>query len=94
METKNNNRMESRSKDFAAFLQTANIGKDSRDYLILVGELENWSRRCHDVIGRDWQDGTQDNTIAECVDTIQQRLMHMFADSVFDNAIDSDSIEL
>lgn len=94
METTKANRMESRSKDFAAFMQTANIGNDSRDYLMLVGKLENWSRECVSIITRDYNEKTA-GEIIEDIDNdvllLERRIMNLFSDKVFDKAMDIDS---
>lgn len=94
METTKTNRMESRSKDFAAFMQTANIGNDSRDYLMLVGKLENWSRECVSIITRDYNEKTA-GEIIEDIDNdvllLERRIMNLFSDKVFDKAMDIDS---
>lgn len=86
--------MESRSKDFAAFMQTANIGNDSRDYLMLVGKLENWSRECVSIITRDYNEKTA-GEIIEDIDNdvllLERRIMNLFSDKVFDKAMDIDS---
>ncbi|GEM_PF-7097731 len=86
--------MESRSKDFAAFMQTANIGNDSRDYLVLVGKLENWSRECVSIINRDFNEKTA-GEIIEDIDNdvllLERRIMNMFSDKVFANAMDIES---
>ena len=94
METTKTSRMESRSKDFAAFMQTANIGNDSRDYLMLVGKLENWSRECVSIITRDYNEKTA-GEIIEDIDNdvllLERRIMNLFSDKVFDKAMDIDS---
>ena len=86
--------MESRSKDFAAFMKTANIGNDSRDYLVLVGKLENWSRECVSIINRDFNEKTA-GEIIEDIDNdvllLERRIMNMFSDKVFANAMDIES---
>ena len=86
--------MESRSKDFAAFMQTANIGNDSRDYLMLVGKLENWSRECVSIITRDYNEKTADEIIEDIdndVLLLERRIMNLFSDKVFANAMDIES---
>ena len=95
METKNNNRIESRSKDFATFLKTAANCEQSCSYLVLAGKLEDWLSHYRDVMRRDWREGEPNNTIAESIEAIQHQLIYLFADLLFDKAIiDYDSSEL
>ena len=86
--------MESRSKDFAAFMQTANIGNDSRDYLVLVGKLENWSKDFSTTITRDYNEKTAGDIIEEIdniVLSLERRVMNLFSSKIFDNAMDFES---
>jgi len=75
-------------------MQTANIGNDSRDYLVLVGKLENWSRECVSIINRDFNEKTA-GEIIEDIDNdvllLERRIMNMFSDKVFANAMDIES---
>lgn len=97
METTMTNRNISRSKDFESFMRNANIGNESRDYLVMVGKLENWCTEYAGLIKRDFVNETADELISEFdgkVVELESQLMRLFSRKVLDNAMSYETNDL